>query len=58
MATRVILTYADYAALPADGRRYGLAGGGYQLTARLESAQPTALPSFPDLTLDPAALWP
>ena len=27
MATRVILTYADYAAIPADGRRYELYEG-------------------------------
>ena len=35
-----------------------LAGGGYQLAARLEGGEPAALAPFPDLVLDPAALWP
>jgi Uma2 family endonuclease len=33
MATRVVLTYADYAALPADGRRYELHEGELFVTA-------------------------
>lgn len=37
---------------------YLLTEGAYQLAARLVGAQPLALPPFPDLTLDPAALWP
>ena len=32
MATRVILTYADYAAIPNDGRRYELHGGELSVT--------------------------
>ncbi len=32
MATRVILTYADYAAIPADGRRYELHEGEVSVT--------------------------
>jgi Uma2 family endonuclease len=32
MATRVILTYEDYAALPADGRRYELHDGELSVT--------------------------
>ncbi|HAM54316.1 MAG: hypothetical protein A2X51_04745 [Candidatus Rokubacteria bacterium GWC2_70_24] len=32
MATRVILTYADYAALPDDGRRYELHAGELSVT--------------------------
>ena len=32
MATRVILTYADYAAIPADGRRYELYEGEISVT--------------------------
>ncbi len=31
---------------------------GYRLDARLEGAEPRALPPFPDLPLDPAAIWP
>src|SRR5262249_50088959 len=33
MATRVILTYSDYVALPADGRRYELHDGELSVTA-------------------------
>ena len=33
MATRVILTYADYAAIPADGRRYELLEGEVSVTS-------------------------
>ena len=33
MATRAILTYRDYAALPADGRRYELHDGELSVTA-------------------------
>lgn len=32
MATRVILTYADYGAIPNDGRRYELHGGELSVT--------------------------
>jgi Uma2 family endonuclease len=32
MATRVVLTYADYAAIPADGRRYELHEGEVSVT--------------------------
>jgi len=42
MPTRVVLTYREYAALPADGRRYMDRG---------------SLPPFPELTIDPATLW-
>ncbi len=37
---------------------YTLSEGAYELVARLEGAQPAALPPFADLALDPAALWP
>jgi Uma2 family endonuclease len=37
---------------------YRLARDGYQLAARLEGTLPRALPPFPDLPLDPAAIWP
>jgi Uma2 family endonuclease len=33
MATRVVLTYADFAALPADGKRYELHEGEISVTA-------------------------
>ena len=33
MATRVVLTYADFAALPADGKRYELHEGELSVTA-------------------------
>ena len=32
--------------------------GAYRLDARLEGAQPLPLPPFPDLPLDPPAIWP
>jgi Uma2 family endonuclease len=32
MATRIVLTYADYAAIPADGRRYELHEGEVSVT--------------------------
>jgi Uma2 family endonuclease len=32
MATRIVLTYADYAAIPADGRRYELHEGELSVT--------------------------
>jgi len=54
VATRVTLTYADYAAIPNDGRRYEV----HEPAGRLEAARPAALPPFPELALDPAALWP
>lgn len=52
---RVILTYEDFAALPADGRR--LVEGVYQAAGRLEGSEPVALPPFTDLPLDPATIW-
>ena len=36
---------------------YTLVDGGYRLAARLEGDEPTALPPFLDLVLDPAAIW-
>lgn len=35
-----------------------LEGGVYRLDARLDGPAPRALPPFPDLPLDPAAIWP
>ena len=37
---------------------YGLEAAAYRLAATLDSAEPRALPPFPDLPLDPAAIWP
>ena len=37
---------------------YRLQGDAYGLDARLDGAEPRALPPFPDLPLDPAAIWP
>lgn len=37
---------------------YHLEGDGYRLDARLDGPTPRALPPFPDLLLDPAAIWP
>ena len=37
---------------------YRLEGSAYRLTGKLEGAEPRALPPFPDLLLDPAAIWP
>jgi Uma2 family endonuclease len=35
-----------------------LRGGVYEPAGRLEGTRPAALPPFPELALDPAALWP
>jgi Uma2 family endonuclease len=43
-----------------DARRieaYHLTEGAYELKAALEGGNPRALPPFPDLALDPAAIW-
>jgi Uma2 family endonuclease len=37
---------------------YHLDAGVYRLDAMLEGAEPRALSPFPDLPLDPAAIWP
>ena len=37
---------------------YRLDDAGYRPDARLEGTAPRALPPFPDLPLDPAAIWP
>ena len=37
---------------------YTLTGDAYQITRRLEGAQPAALPPFPDLALNPTSVWP
>ena len=37
---------------------YRLESDGYRLDARLEGTTPHALPPFPDLLLDPSAIWP
>ena len=37
---------------------YRLEADGYRLDARLEGSAPRALRPFPDLQLDPAAIWP
>ncbi len=37
---------------------YHLDAGAYRLHATLEGAEPRALSPFPDLPLDPAAIWP
>jgi len=69
MAIRPLLTYADYAAIPNDGRRYELfvartveafelAGPGYRLARTLAGAEAVSLSPFPDLRLEPTALWP
>ena len=36
---------------------YTLVEGAYRLGARLEGHEPAALSPFPDLTLEPAAIW-
>ena len=36
---------------------YRLEGGTYHLDAKLEAAETRALPPFPDLPFDPAAVW-
>lgn len=46
----------DGDALTVDA--YRLEGDGYHLHSRLEGTAPRALPPFPDLLLDPAAIWP
>ena len=43
MATRVILTYADYAAIPAEGRRYELHDGELSVT-------PAPVPDHQEIT--------
>jgi hypothetical protein len=48
--SRTILTYADYAALPADGLRYEL----HEVSCPCAGHPP---PPFPDLSLDPADIW-
>lgn len=37
---------------------YRLEADAYRLDAKLEGWEPRALPPFPDLPLDPAAIWP
>jgi Uma2 family endonuclease len=37
---------------------YCHARGAYQLDGRLAGGQPTALPPFPELIIDPASVWP
>ena len=37
---------------------YRLSEGRYEPGGRLEGTSPAVLPPFPDLTLDPAAIWP
>ena len=37
---------------------YRLQGDAYGLEARLDGPDPRALPPFPNLPLDPAAIWP
>ena len=37
---------------------YRLQGDAYGLDVRLDGAEPRALPPFPDLPLDPTAIWP
>jgi len=37
---------------------YRLHADGYRLDTRLEGSEPRALSPFPDLPLDPAAIWP
>jgi Uma2 family endonuclease len=43
---------------PRTIEAYRLEAGAYRLEARLEGPEPRALPPFPDLALDPAAIWP
>jgi len=43
MASRVVLTYRDYAALPADGRRYELHDGGLSVTPAPNTAHQRAV---------------
>ena len=43
---------------PRNIEAYHLEAGSYRLDARLEGTTPRALPPFPDLPLDPAAVWP
>jgi Uma2 family endonuclease len=42
---------------PRTIEAYRLEAGAYRLEARLEGPEPRALPPFPDLALDPAAIW-
>jgi Uma2 family endonuclease len=37
---------------------FALAGGAYEIAARLEGTHPAALPPFTDLALGPALVWP
>ena len=37
---------------------FRLESGAYRLDSKLEGSEPRALPPFPDLLLDPAAIWP
>ena len=43
---------------PRTIEAYRLDAGAYRLEARLDGSTPVALPPFPDLQLDPAAIWP
>jgi Uma2 family endonuclease len=43
---------------PRTIQAFELSGGAYRLIGTLEERRPVALPPFPDLLLDPAAIWP
>jgi len=69
MATRIVVTYADDAAISNDGKRYELHEGDLSVTpapgtrhqgvvGELSILLAVALPPFPGLALDPAAVWP
>jgi hypothetical protein len=64
MAQPVGLTYKDYEALPADGRRHELHEGALSITPapgirhQRTDENPAALPPFTDLWLTAQAVWP
>ena len=54
---RVVLTYRDFEALPADRRRYELHDGEL-VVARLAGADRGCLPPFSQLGIAADTLWP
>jgi hypothetical protein len=62
-AMSIVLNYHDYAALPADGRRYELHEGELsvidrRLVLRATGRAAVGPPPFVELGLVPDALWP
>ncbi len=59
MTARAVWTYADYAAMPDDGRRYealALRADRYEPVGRLRPGERGALPPLEGLVLDPGRL--